>query len=56
MHYLGAMGFTWEVGLHRFLRRTKVLEHGFGNHVWHYERIMVETLAVQSAVEAARAA
>ncbi|MDR7154045.1 acyl-CoA dehydrogenase [Sphingobium xenophagum] len=45
----GGMGFTWELGLHRFLRRAKVLEHGFGNHVWHYERIMAETLAAQAA-------
>lgn len=41
----GGMGFTWELGLHRFLRRAKVLEHGFGNHVWHYERVMATTLA-----------
>ncbi|MGE4303193.1 MAG: acyl-CoA dehydrogenase family protein [Novosphingobium sp.] len=41
----GGMGFTWELGLHRFLRRVKVLEHGFGNHVWHYEQVMAATLA-----------
>lgn len=41
----GGMGFTWELGLHRFLRRAKVLEHGFGNHSWHYERVMALTLA-----------
>jgi len=41
----GGMGFTWELGLHRFLRRANVLEHAFGNHVWHYERVMSETLA-----------
>lgn len=41
----GGMGFTWELGLHRFLRRAKVLEHGFGNHVWHYERVMAAALA-----------
>ncbi|KAK0359271.1 hypothetical protein LTR94_031970, partial [Friedmanniomyces endolithicus] len=34
----GGMGFTWELGLHRFLRRNKVLEHGFGSQTWHYER------------------
>lgn len=41
----GGMGFTWELPLHRFLRRAKVLEHSFGNHVWHYERVMSETLS-----------
>jgi len=41
----GGMGFTWELGLHRFLRRAKVLEHGFGNHAWHYERVIAATLA-----------
>ena len=52
----GGMGFTWELGLHRFLRRAKVLEHGFGNHVWHYERIMAETLAAQAAGDKAQTA
>ncbi|EIZ77827.1 acyl-CoA dehydrogenase domain-containing protein [Novosphingobium sp. Rr 2-17] len=46
----GGMGFTWELGLHRFLRRAKVLEHGFGNHVWHYERVMATSLAAQMAL------
>lgn len=45
----GGMGFTWELPLHRFLRRAKVLEHGFGNHVWHYERLMAETLSGQGS-------
>lgn len=40
----GGMGFTWELGLHRFLRRAKVMEHAFGNHVWHYERVALLTL------------
>lgn len=44
----GGMGFTWELGLHRFLRRAKVLEHAFGNHRWHYERVIAETLGAQS--------
>ncbi|MFW2830432.1 acyl-CoA dehydrogenase family protein [Sphingomonas sp. ID0503] len=42
----GGMGFTWELGLHRFLRRAKVLEHAFGNHSWHYERVVAQTLAL----------
>jgi alkylation response protein AidB-like acyl-CoA dehydrogenase len=44
----GGMGFTWELGLHRFLRRAKVLEHGFGDHTWHYERVVATTLASAS--------
>ncbi|NKJ40629.1 acyl-CoA dehydrogenase family protein [Novosphingobium sp. SG720] len=40
----GGMGFTWELGLHRYLRRAKVIEHAFGAAIWHNERILVETL------------
>lgn len=40
----GGMGFTWELPLHRFLRRAKVLDHGFGTKTWHYERVMRATL------------
>jgi len=47
----GGMGFTWELGLHRFLRRAKVMEHAFGDHVWHYERVMATTLAAAVAAE-----
>ncbi len=46
----GGMGFTWELGLHRFLRRAKLLNHGFGDPVWHYERVMAATLAEGAAV------
>lgn len=46
----GGMGFTWELGLHRFLRRAKILEHGFGNHAWHYERVITATVAGGSRV------
>lgn len=45
----GGMGFTWELGLHRYLRRAKVIEHGFGGAAWHNERILVETLALADA-------
>lgn len=41
----GGMGFTWELGLHRFLRRAKLLEHSFGDAAFHNERVLVETLA-----------
>jgi alkylation response protein AidB-like acyl-CoA dehydrogenase len=41
----GGMGFTWELGLHRYLRRAKLLEHSFGDAAFHNERVLVETLA-----------
>ena len=41
----GGMGFTWELGLHRFLRRSKVIEHAYGDAAWHNERILSATLA-----------
>lgn len=41
----GGMGFTWELGLHRFLRRAKLLEHSFGDAAFHNERVLAETLA-----------
>jgi alkylation response protein AidB-like acyl-CoA dehydrogenase len=44
----GGMGFTWELGLHRFLRRARVLEYGFGDGPWHNERVLAETLAMLS--------
>lgn len=46
----GGMGFTWELGLHRFLRRAKVIEHGWGDSAWHGERILTTTLAELSAI------
>ena len=42
----GGMGFTWELGLHRFLRRARVLEYAFGDAAWHNERVLAETLAM----------
>lgn len=50
----GGMGFTWELPLHRFLRRAKVLDHGFGAPSWHYERVMRETLGEVRIVEPVR--
>lgn len=50
----GGMGFTWELPLHRFLRRAKVLDHGFGAPGWHYERVMRETLGDVRIVEPVR--
>lgn len=50
----GGMGFTWELGLHRFLRRAKVIEHAFGDAGWHNERILAETLAAMTDAERRR--
>jgi len=44
----GGMGFTWELGLHRFLRRSKVLEHAYGDITFHNERVLAQTLAAIS--------
>jgi acyl-CoA dehydrogenase len=44
----GGMGFTWELGLHRFLRRAKLLDQCFGNQEWHYENVMKTTLVTQA--------
>ncbi len=53
----GGMGFTWDLALHRFLRRAKVIEHAFGSTAWHNERLLQETLAMLAAEdEAGRAA
>lgn len=48
----GGMGFTWELGLHRYLRRAKIMDHAFGDPVWHYERVMATTLEARHAHEA----
>ncbi len=45
----GGMGFTWELGLHCFLRRARVLEYVFGDAAWHNERVLAETLASLSS-------
>ena len=50
----GGMGFTWELGLHRYLRRAKLIEHQFGDTVHHQERVLVETLAQGDRSLAAR--
>lgn len=45
----GGMGFTWDLGLHRFLRRAKVTEHSYGDAAFHNERVLNATLAEVSA-------
>jgi alkylation response protein AidB-like acyl-CoA dehydrogenase len=41
----GGIGFTWELGLHFYLRRAKVLEYSYGDAAYHRERVVSETLA-----------
>jgi alkylation response protein AidB-like acyl-CoA dehydrogenase len=41
----GGMGFTWDLGLHNHLRRSKTLEFGFGDAAFHRERVLAETLS-----------
>lgn len=50
----GGMGFTWEMGLHRFLRRAQVIEHAVGNRNWHYERVVERTLALRAGDSASQ--
>ena len=52
----GGMGFTWELGLHHFLRRTRVLAAMFGDSDFHRERVVAATLALlaQPVAEPAR--
>ena len=40
----GGVGFTWDLGLHLFLRRVKCEEAAFGDAHWHRERVLAETL------------
>ena len=43
----GGMGFTWELGLHFYLRRAKLLEYSFGDASFHRERVLATTLGKQ---------
>lgn len=54
----GGMGFTWELGLHHFLRRARVYAAMFGDSNFHRERVIAATLAAAAtpAVEPARTA
>ena len=40
----GGMGFTWELGLHHYLRRAKVLECLYGDSTYHRRRLLSSTL------------
>jgi alkylation response protein AidB-like acyl-CoA dehydrogenase len=35
----GAIGYTWEVDLHLWMKRAWALEAAWGNRVWHRARI-----------------
>lgn len=41
----GGIGFTWELGLHLWVRRAKALELSFGDTAWHRERVLARSLA-----------
>ncbi|MBI1775130.1 MAG: acyl-CoA/acyl-ACP dehydrogenase [Proteobacteria bacterium] len=41
----GGIGFTWELGLHLYLRRAKVLEYSYGDAAYHRERVLASALA-----------
>lgn len=40
----GGMGFTWELGLHFYLRRAKVLEYSYGDAAYHRDRLLADTI------------
>lgn len=41
----GGMGFTWELGLHYYLRRAKLLEYAWGDATYHRERVLAHALS-----------
>jgi len=41
----GGIGFTWELGLHLYLRRAKLLEYSYGDGAYHRERVVARALA-----------
>lgn len=45
----GGMGFTWDVVLHYYLRRAKLLEYSFGDASYHRQRVIAEALRELSA-------
>ena len=40
----GGIGFTWDLGLHFYLRRAKLLEYSYGDSSYHRERVIREAL------------
>ncbi len=51
----GGMGFTWDLGLHHYLRRAKVLEYSYGDATYHRQRVLSAALLELSAVQRAAA-
>jgi alkylation response protein AidB-like acyl-CoA dehydrogenase len=47
----GGTGFTWELGLHLFLRRAKIEQSLWGDANWHRERLMQEFVGYKEAAE-----
>ena len=43
----GGVGFAWELDLHLYLRRSKSLEHAFGDAGVHRERVLASALAAR---------
>jgi alkylation response protein AidB-like acyl-CoA dehydrogenase len=41
----GGIGFTWELGLHNYLRRAIALEYSYGDAPYHRERVLAQSLA-----------
>jgi len=41
----GGIGFTWDLGLHLWVRRAKMLESAYGDAIQHRERVLSRTLA-----------
>jgi alkylation response protein AidB-like acyl-CoA dehydrogenase len=41
----GGIGFTWDLGLHFYLRRARMLESSYGDAAYHRERVLTATLA-----------
>lgn len=40
----GGIGFTWELGLHLYLRRAKVLEYSYGDAAYHRDRLLTDAI------------
>ncbi len=40
----GGMGFTWDLGLHHYLRRAKQLEYSYGDATFHRRRVLEQAL------------
>ncbi len=47
----GGIGFTWELGLHYYLRRAKVLEYSYGDAAYHRSRLLDDAIAQLEAAK-----